>query len=72
VGSPSDERPGLFFVGHSLAEAEVMLQLMSVNQYVLVWDLRQNINCLKCAVLSLWGALSEERSGLSLVSDCQK
>jgi hypothetical protein len=28
--------------------------------------------CLKVAVLSLWGALSDERSGLSLVSHCQQ
>jgi hypothetical protein len=28
--------------------------------------------CLNFAVLSLWGALSDERSGLSLVSHCQQ
>jgi hypothetical protein len=32
----------------------------------------QILFCLKVAVLSLWGALSDERSGLSPVSHCQQ
>jgi hypothetical protein len=49
----------------------------SVSQYVLVssplWNLRPDIIfCLKVAVLSLWGALSDERSSLSPVSHCQQ
>jgi hypothetical protein len=45
----------------------------SVSQYVLVssplWNLWPDVVfCLKVAVLSLWGALSDERSGLSPVS----
>jgi hypothetical protein len=45
----------------------------SVSQYVVVssslWNLWPDIIfCLKVAVLSLWGALSDERSGLSSVS----
>jgi hypothetical protein len=41
----------------------------SVSQYVLVssplWDLRPNItSCTRVAVLSLWSALSDERTGL--------
>jgi hypothetical protein len=48
----------------------------SVSQYVLVssslWNLWPDIIfCLKVAVLSLWGVLSDERSVLSLVSHCQ-
>jgi hypothetical protein len=40
----------------------------SVSQYVFVssplWDLRPDItSCLKVAVLSLWGALSDETTG---------
>jgi hypothetical protein len=54
-------------------KAKVMLWLtvsQSVSQYVLVsnslWNLWADIIfCLKVAVLSLWGALSHERSGLS-------
>jgi hypothetical protein len=46
----------------------------SVSQYVLVssplWNLRLDIIfCLKVAVLSPWGALSDERSGLEQQSD---
>jgi hypothetical protein len=49
----------------------------SVSQYVLVssslWNLWPDIIfCLKVAVLSLWGALSDERSGLSLISYCEQ
>jgi hypothetical protein len=49
----------------------------SVSQYVLVssslWNLWPDIIfCLKVAVLSLWSALSDERSGLSPVSHCQQ
>jgi hypothetical protein len=49
----------------------------SVSQYVLVssplWNLWPDITfCLKVAVLSLWGALSDEKSGLPLVSHCQQ
>jgi hypothetical protein len=49
----------------------------SVSQYILVsspfWDLRPDItSCRNVAVLSLWGVLSDERSGLSLVSHCQQ
>jgi hypothetical protein len=49
----------------------------SVSQYVLVssslWELWPDIIfCLKFAVLSLWGALTDERSGLSPVSHCQQ
>jgi hypothetical protein len=49
----------------------------SVSLYVLVssllWDLWPDvIFCLKVAVLSLWGALSDEKSGLSPVSHCQQ
>jgi hypothetical protein len=49
----------------------------SVSQYVLVssslWNLWPDIIfCLKVAVLSLYGALSDERSGLSPVSHCQQ
>jgi hypothetical protein len=49
----------------------------SVSQYVLVsnsiWNLWTDIIfCLKVAVLSLWGALSDERSGLSPVSHCHQ
>jgi hypothetical protein len=49
----------------------------SVSQYVFVsrplWNLWPDITfCLKFAVLSLWGALSDERSGLSLVSHCRQ
>jgi hypothetical protein len=49
----------------------------SVSQYVLVssplWNLWPDIIfCLKVAVLSLWGALSDERSGLFPVSHCQQ
>jgi hypothetical protein len=52
-----------------------MLRL-TVSQYVLVssslWDLWPDIiSCLKVAV-SLWGVLSDERSGLSPVSHCQQ
>jgi hypothetical protein len=48
-----------------------------VSQYVLVssplWNLWPDIIfCLKVAVLSMWGALSDERLGLSLVSHCQQ
>jgi hypothetical protein len=56
-------------------EVKVTLQLtvcQSVSQYVKVssplWDLWPDIaSYLKVAVLSLWGALSDERSGLSFV-----
>jgi hypothetical protein len=49
----------------------------SISQYVLasspLWNLWPDIIfCLKVAVLCLWGALSAERSGLSLVSHCQQ
>jgi hypothetical protein len=50
----------------------------SVSQDVLVssplWNLWPDIIffCLKVAVLSLWGALSDERSGLSPVGHCQQ
>jgi hypothetical protein len=49
----------------------------SASQYVLVssplWNLLPDIIfCLKVAVLSLWGALSDERLGLSPVSHCQQ
>jgi hypothetical protein len=49
----------------------------SVSQYVLVsnslWNLCPDIIfCLKVAVLSLWGALSDERSGLSLIGHCHQ
>jgi hypothetical protein len=44
----------------------------SVSQYVLVssllWDLWPDItSCLKVAVFSLWGALSDKRMGLQFV-----
>jgi hypothetical protein len=47
------------------------------GQYILVssslWNLWPDITfCLKVAVLSLWGALSDEMSSLSLVSHCQQ
>jgi hypothetical protein len=53
-----------------------MLRLI-VSQYVLVSSSLWNpwpyiIFCLKVAVLSLWGALSDERSGLSPVNHCQQ
>jgi hypothetical protein len=59
------------------AKIKVMLRLkvsQSVSQYVLV---SRNlcpdiILCLKVAVLSLWGALSDERSDLSPVSQCHQ
>jgi hypothetical protein len=48
-----------------------------VSQYVLVssplWNLLSDTTfCLKVAVLSLWGALSGERSSLSPVSHCRQ
>jgi hypothetical protein len=55
-------------------KVEVMLRL-TVSQYVLVssalWNLwPDNIFCRKVSVLSLWGALSGEKSGLSPVGHC--
>jgi hypothetical protein len=49
----------------------------SVSQYVLgsssLWNLWPDIIFyLKVAVLCLWGALSDERAGLSLVNHCQQ
>jgi hypothetical protein len=49
----------------------------SVSQYVLVssplWNLWPDVtSCLKVAVLSLLGALSDEKSGLSSVSHCHQ
>jgi hypothetical protein len=49
----------------------------SVSQYVFVSSSLWNpwpdiIFCLKVAVLPLWGALSDERSGLSPVSHCHQ
>jgi hypothetical protein len=57
-------------------KVKVMLRL-SVSQYVLVswplWNLLPDIIfCLKVAVLSLWGTLADERSGLLPVSHCQQ
>jgi hypothetical protein len=38
-----------------------------------LWNLRPDIIfCLKVAVLSLWGTLSDDRLGLSPVSHCQQ
>jgi hypothetical protein len=57
-------------------KVKVMLR-QTISQYVLVssslWNPRPDvIICLNVAVLSLWGALSDERSGLSPVSHCQQ
>jgi hypothetical protein len=61
-------------------KAKVMLRLtigQSVSQYVLVssslWNLWPDIIFgLKVAVMSLWGTLCDERSGLSPVSHCHQ
>jgi hypothetical protein len=59
------------------AEAEVTLRL-TVSQSVRLGVeptaklATRYLLYLKVAVLSLWGALSDERSGLSLVSHCQQ
>jgi hypothetical protein len=60
---------------HVTTEGQSVSQ--SVSQYILVssslWNLWLDIIfCLKIAVLSLWSALSDERSGLSPVSHCQQ
>jgi hypothetical protein len=62
--------------GQAPHKVKVMLRQtisQSVSQYVVVSDSLWNpwpdvLFCLKVAVLSLWGALSDERSGLSPVS----
>jgi hypothetical protein len=45
-------------------------QSVLVSSSLYLWP--DIIFCLKVAVLSLWGALSDERSGLSPVSHCQQ
>jgi hypothetical protein len=59
-----------------MSKSKVMLRL-TVSQYVLVssplWNLWPDIIfCLKVAVLSLWGALSDKTSCLSLISHFQQ
>jgi hypothetical protein len=61
----------------SQSQSHVTTDGQSVSQYILVWSPLWNLwpditFCLKVAVLSLWGALSDERSGLSLASYCQQ
>jgi hypothetical protein len=60
---------------HNKSKSRSCYGWRSVSQYVLVssslWNLWPYIIfCLKVAVLSLWGTLSEERSSLSPVSHC--
>jgi hypothetical protein len=72
----------VLYTSSSIVEVKVKVMLrltvsQSVSQYVLVssslWNLWPDIIfCLKVAVLSLWSALSDERSGLSPVSHCHQ
>jgi hypothetical protein len=68
-------RQALGLTSTKKVKVKVMLRL-TVSQYVLVssplWNLWRDITfCLNVAVLCVWGALSNDRSGLSLVSHVQ-
>jgi hypothetical protein len=52
------------FAGVTLSEVEVIWGWHSVSYYVLVWSPLSECCCLKIAVLFLWGAISDERTGL--------
>jgi hypothetical protein len=80
--SPQEQGSPVIPLGNGLSETskkvEVMLRLTDSQsvKYVLasspLWNLWPDIIfCLKVAVLFLWGAPSDERSGLSFDSHCQ-
>jgi hypothetical protein len=73
----SDVSNSCHFLAHWPKTSKSRYDWRSVSQYFLVssslWILWSDIIiCPKAAVLSLWGALSDERSGLSPVSHCQQ